>query len=103
MNIRKLLGIPSTSDITNAVIKELDEQVLLPLLQRVDSQIAKAKQEVIIAVKSEVNNIESILNKKAIQIKQSSTESINVFKMKAVKKAEKKIDDGIQKVRNLLN
>ena len=103
MNIRKLLGIPSTSEIANAVIKELDEQVLLPLLQRVDSQIDKAKQEVIITVKSEVNNIESILNKKAIQIKQAATESVNVFKMKATKKAEKKIDDGIQKVRNLLN
>lgn len=92
MNIRKLLGIPSTSEIANAVIKELDEQVLLPLLQRVDSQIAKAKQEVIITVKSEVNNIESIFNKKATQIKQATTESVNVFKMKAAKKVRNILD-----------
>jgi division protein CdvB (Snf7/Vps24/ESCRT-III family) len=104
MNIRKLLGIPTTEElaqvVTAAVIKELDNQVIGPLLERVDSQIAKAKNEVVNTVTDKVSKVEDRITQETRQIKNAVVESAEMIKGQATKKVEKKMDDSLKKLRS---
>lgn len=92
--VRKLLGLPTNEEIakliSETVIKDLDDKVIEPLLNRLDIKVKNARVE-----------IEDTIEKETKQIKKAVLSSAEMIKDQASKKVEKKMNDSYKKVLNI--
>lgn len=105
MNIRKWLGLPNNKEIvdmvTESVIEQLDKQVIIPILDRLDKRVEEAKKEIRNDVQEVIDNIRVDLLKETDKIKDALTESAEMIQTQATKKVEKQMTKGLNKIKNL--
>tara|TARA_R110001606_G_scaffold134259_1_gene270593 strand:- start:13258 stop:13581 length:324 start_codon:yes stop_codon:yes gene_type:complete len=102
MNIRKLLGIPTTEKLAEvvaaAVIKELDDQVIGPILNRLDKRVDSAQSNIINAIGGSADNIKNVVLHETAKIKDAAVASADMIKDQATAKVSKKMESGYKRV-----